>query len=80
MFASWDCTATRGELAVKLLLLAFYVGPDQLMPVTSILATVLGFVLIFWNKFLGVVRKILGRSKPAETHEDASQTPKDQPK
>jgi hypothetical protein len=65
---------------VKLFLLAFYVGPDQLMPVTSILATVLGFVLIFWNKFLGVVRKIFGMSKPPETHEDAPQTPKDQPK
>lgn len=67
-------------MAVKLFLLAFYVGPDQLMPVTSILATVLGFVLIFWNKFLGVVRKIFGLSKPVKPHEDASQTPKDQPK
>jgi hypothetical protein len=65
---------------VKLFLLTFYVGPDQMMPVASILATVMGFIMIFWNKLLGIVRKIFGLSKPTETHEDASQTPKDQPK
>jgi hypothetical protein len=65
---------------VNLLLIAFYVGPDQMMPVASILATVMGFVMIFWSKVVGVVRKILGRSKPAETQTDDSQTPKDQPK
>ena len=65
---------------MKLLLMAFYVGPDQMLPVVSILATVMGFVMIFWSKVLGVFRKIFGRSKPAETQTDASQTPKDQPK
>jgi hypothetical protein len=65
---------------VNLLLFAFYVGPDQMMPVASILATVMGFVMIFWNKFVGVVRKILGRSKPVEPEAEVPQTPKDQPK
>ncbi|MCL4522501.1 MAG: hypothetical protein M1453_09055 [Acidobacteria bacterium] len=67
-------------MTVNLLLIAFYVGPDQMMPVASILATVMGFVMIFWNKLLGIVRKIFGRSKPVEAEENAPQTPKDQPK
>ncbi len=62
------------------LLYAFYVGPDQMMPVASILATVMGFVMIFWNKVLGVFRKIFGGSKPPEAESSAPQTPKDQPK
>jgi len=65
---------------VKLLLIAFYVGPDQMMPVASILATVLGFIMIFWNKFLGIIRKIFGGSKPPEAESPAPQTPKDPPK
>lgn len=50
-------------------LLALYVGPDQVMPVMSILATIAGFFLIFWNKVMGLVRRILGmkRSSQADT-------------
>jgi hypothetical protein len=65
---------------VNLMLVAFYVGPDQMMPVASILATVMGFIMIFWNKFVGIVRKIFGGSKPPEAESNAPQTPKDQPK
>jgi hypothetical protein len=65
---------------VKLLLVAMYVGPDQMMPVASILATVMGFVMIFWNKVLGIFRKIFGGSKPPEAESSAPQNPKDQPK
>ncbi|HKW16336.1 MAG TPA: hypothetical protein VJO35_02385 [Terriglobales bacterium] len=46
------------------LLLAFYAGPDQVMTVTSGIATVVGFLLMFWNKvvtgfckFFGLTRK-----------------------
>lgn len=28
----------------------FYGGPDQLMPLQTAMATVLAFLLIFWNK------------------------------
>jgi hypothetical protein len=54
---------------VDLGLLALYVGPDQVMPVMSILATIAGFFLIFWNKVMGLVRRILGmkRSSPSDT-------------
>ncbi|HEV8385486.1 MAG TPA: hypothetical protein VGQ11_11505 [Candidatus Acidoferrales bacterium] len=65
---------------MNLLLMAFYVGPDQMMPVASILATVMGFVMIFWSKVLGVFRRIFGGSKPPEAESSAPQNPKDQPK
>jgi len=38
--------------------LALYVGPDQMMPLASIFATIAGFLLIFWNKVLDLLRKI----------------------
>jgi hypothetical protein len=34
--------------------LIFYGGPDQIMTVTSGLASVLGLLLIFWNKVVGL--------------------------
>lgn len=62
------------------LLIVFYVGPDQMMPVASILATVMGFIMIFWNKVLGVIRRIFGGSKPPEAESSTQQPPKDPPK
>ena len=54
---------------MKVELLALYAGPDQVMTVTSGLASILGLLLIFWNKVVGiffkVVRKITGSSEPA---------------
>jgi len=52
---------------MKLPLLGFYVGPDQVAPVVSIFATIAGFILIFWNKFLNLLRRI-GRffARPAK--------------
>lgn len=44
-------------------LIALYVGPDQVMPVMSILATIAGFFLIFWNKIMSLVRRILGMKR-----------------
>lgn len=35
-----------------------YGGPDQLMPITSGLAAVFAFLLIFWNKVLVTIGKI----------------------
>ncbi len=40
-------------------LLALYGGPDQVMTVTSGLASVLGLLLIFWNKVVGIFFKML---------------------
>jgi hypothetical protein len=52
-------------------LLALYGGPDQVMTVTSGLASLLGLLLMFWNKLAGfffkMVRKIKGSPVPAAT-------------
>jgi len=44
-----------------------YVGPDQVVPAMSVLATIMGFIMIFWSKVLTVCRKLLGISKPVDT-------------
>jgi hypothetical protein len=36
-----------------------YGGPDQIMTVTSGLASIVGIVLIFWNKLVGVFFRVL---------------------
>jgi hypothetical protein len=50
-------------------LLALYGGPDQVMTVTSGLASLLGLLLMFWNKLAGfffkIVRRIKGSAEPA---------------
>ncbi len=52
-------------------LIALYGGPDQVMTVTSGLASVLGLLLLFWNRVVGtffkIVDKIRGTSHPAAT-------------
>ena len=35
-----------------------YVGPDQILPLTSVLAGVVGVLLMFWNRVVGVFRRI----------------------
>lgn len=49
----------------------FYGGPDQVMTVTSGLASILGLLLIFWHKVVGfffrMVRKIKGEPEPVST-------------
>lgn len=39
-------------------LLLLYVGPDQLLPLTSVLGAIAGVLLMFWNRVLGLVRTI----------------------
>ena len=54
-------------------LLAFYAGPDQVMTVTSGLASILGMLLIFWHKvvaaFTKIVNKFRGTQEPAAVSE-----------
>jgi hypothetical protein len=56
---------------MRLDLLAFYGGPDQVMTVTSGLASVLGLLLLFWNKLVGIFFKMVRRFR----HSDAPATP-----
>ena len=43
---------------MDLRVVGLYVGPDQVMPLVSIFATVAGLILIFWNKLLNVLRRV----------------------
>ena len=43
-----------------------YIGPDAFLPITSALAAVAGVALMFWNRLVGVGRKVwqkVARSK-----------------
>ena len=58
---------------------AFYGGPDQIMVVTSGIATVIGVALTFWNKLLVTFGKIANRFRPVKNSDEVSSTvPKEQ--
>lgn len=48
-----------------------YVGPDQIMPLTSILGVLVGIALMFWNRLVGFVQKcraLLTRTSDTPNH------------
>jgi hypothetical protein len=45
-------------LHLNVLIVALYVGPDQLMPLTSILGAVGGAILIFWRQLVAFAKRI----------------------
>lgn len=42
--------------------LALYVGPDQLLPLTSILGAIGGAIMIFWRQVTGFFKKLFKRT------------------
>ena len=60
-------------------LLALYGGPDQVMTVTSGLASLLGLLLIFWNKLVATFFRIVRIFRPA-AHSDAAEVSKNAPR
>lgn len=36
--------------------IVLYIGPEQLLPFTSLFGALVGFLLIFWNKLVGLFR------------------------
>ena len=60
-------------------LLAFYGGPDQVMTVTSGLASLLGLLLLFWNKVVGLFFKVVRKFSRSDTPA-VVEAPKDIPK
>jgi hypothetical protein len=46
------------NLNLQLILLALYVGPDQLVPLASLFALISGAVLTFWRRIVGVARRV----------------------
>jgi hypothetical protein len=58
-------------------LLAFYGGPDQVMTITSGIASLVGFLLIFWHKFVNAFFRLIGRApKPADAESKPDMTTK----
>jgi hypothetical protein len=57
---------------MKFALLAMYGGPDQIMGVASGVATVVGVLLMMWNKVLVTVGKVMNFFHPKK-HEESSQ-------
>lgn len=49
---------------MKFFAFILYGGPDQLMPLTSGLTAIFAFLLIFWNKVLFLVGRILRFFRP----------------
>jgi hypothetical protein len=37
-----------------------YVGPDQIMPLASVLSAIVGLAVMFWHRLVGLVRKCVG--------------------
>jgi hypothetical protein len=67
---------------MRLELLALYGGPDQVMTVTSGLASALGLLLIFWNKVVALFFKfirIFRHSGAAAEPSASGKTPKANP-
>lgn len=42
-----------------------YIGPDVFLPLTSALAAIAGVLLMFWQRIVGLVGRLFGRSKRA---------------
>ncbi len=51
-------------------LLALYGGPDQVMGLASGLAAALGVLLMFWNKVLVTLGKIVNKFRPSAEQAD----------
>jgi hypothetical protein len=39
-------------------LLVLYVGPDQILPLTSFLGAIVGIILIFWRYVVGLAGRV----------------------
>jgi hypothetical protein len=52
-------------MMIKPELLALYGGPDQIMGLASGVATVVGLLLMFWNKVLVTCGKVINYIKPS---------------
>ncbi len=57
---------------MKIDLFAVYAGPDQIMGLASGIATVVGFLLMFWNKVLVTCGKVVNHFRPLSEGEKAS--------
>jgi hypothetical protein len=64
----------RAQLeALRVPPVVLYIGPDQILPVTSFLGAIVGFLLMFWQKLVGLTRKVMARARRAteSTHTES---------
>jgi hypothetical protein len=47
------------DLNQLLPIVILYIGPETMLPLTSALAAIVGVLLIFWQRALGLARKVL---------------------
>jgi hypothetical protein len=52
-----DAAASLLTLVSRHPTVLLYVGPDQIMPLTSVLTALAGIALLFWNRLLGLFQK-----------------------
>jgi hypothetical protein len=50
-------TLTNSTVPLQPLILA-YIGPDQFLPLTSILGAIAGLLLMFWNRVVGFAGRV----------------------
>jgi hypothetical protein len=69
LFPIWAAQALTSGL--------FYLGPETIMPLASILATILGFLLIFWRAIIRFIKRKL-RIAPEESGEVLAEIDEDE--
>ena len=65
-----ESAQTTVTLLTKSPVILAYIGPDQIMPITSVLSAIVGVALMFWNRIVGFVARtwagIARRSQPSQ--------------
>jgi hypothetical protein len=64
---------------MRFALSAFYGGPDQVMTVTSGLASLLGLLLVFWNKLVAAFFKVVKIFRSADAPPATTEVSKNPP-
>ena len=53
-----DNLASSTDAVQYLPMIMLYIGPETMLPLASALAAIGGVLLIFWQRFVGLVRKL----------------------
>ncbi len=59
--------------------LLLYLGPETIMPLTSILAAIVGFVLIFWRLLIKPFKKMTKSADQPQPEISPADAPADRP-
>jgi hypothetical protein len=71
----WPAKPYLASLNIRIRM-ALYIGPDQVMPISSVLGTLVGLVLIFWNKLVLLASRITGRPLEKRKTEERASPPR----